>query len=501
MEEISYLNFFKFISQQRIRIPLVETALIQNEQIDSILTIDEQGYVKKKPSLKINSVHYYLQKLLESHESHNRLHQERSQKVCYFYKKGTRSLINELKVKEILSKRSIINIDLVQPYIRSLSDKDKFLHAKLCYMQSQFIAEIHYGDGKVTDPIITESVLDIATILIHCIENFTFRRVLQIEVEYLEEQPGSIWLVNVPKCTVVEAKYTFKFPILKESDILTLSKSIPKNLGKSKTPKVLNFSSSAGLYTFRRGQLRNIHSNLDSPIRMTPVNHLPCDEGFVEKIEESKNFSKTEDLTCRSETPQQLKEAENSDQLFIKELLKGFFTIRPEQSTGVAERRTSLRGNDTQKRTILRRNNVTIKSFPKLLRRREYDNDFIECVLKTYFKGKDGNPGIPKEFGIASHVSSEEFTHFLNNNCEGNREDFHRLRVDTLAEDNFLKQPKTPDLNYGRKNFGMNLVKGILAKRGKKESVKKLNSKARKSFSKKFFDMYLSSPILKKKEL
>lgn len=508
MEEISYVNFFKFISTQKVRIPLVETIIVQNEQVDSILSTDEQGYVKKKPLPKVPSVHYYLQKLLETHESQNRLHSEKSSKVCFFYKKGQRSLITDLKIKEILSKpRSVINVDLIQPYMRNLSDKDKYLQAKLNYMQNQYVADVLYGNFKVTDPIIIECVLDLATILIHCIENFTLKRVLQIEIEYLQEHPGTIFLANVPKCTVVEAKYTFKFPILKEEDILTLSKSIPKNLGKSKTPKVLE-SRNNNLYTFRRGQLRNIHSNLDSPIRMTPVNHLVMDEVPVvgNDLDLHQKFSKTEDLTYRSETPQQLKEVEPNDQLLIKELLKGFFTIRTEAAQSFPEKRTSVRGvTDLTKRTPnLRRNNQTIKSFPKLLRRREYDNDFIECVLKTYFKRKDGNPGIPKEFGIASHVSSEEFTHFLNSNCESPKDEILKYKIEAIPEENYLKKPNTPEVNFARNNFGFNFVKGILGSRrgskvkgdvGKKEKA----SKTKKNFSKKFFDMYLSSPILKRK--
>lgn len=509
MEDISYANFFKFISLQKVRIPLIETAVIQNEQVEHIITLDEQGYLKTKFFTKTISLQTYLQRLLENHENLANFHMEKSSKVCYFYKKGSRTLIHDVKIKEILSKpHSVLNVDLIQVYRKNLSEKDKFLHLKLTYIKNQYVANIVYGTIKVTDPVLTESILDIATIIIHCIEQATLKRVLQIEIEYLQDIPGSLWVVNVQKCIIVEAKYTSKYPINKEEDIQALSKLIPKDIISPKSPTILKLPQthqkySSPQYTFRRGQLRNIHSNLDSPIRMTPVSHMYTEDTLIENDNfKMRMVNSTDNFNYRPDTPNVIKEEVPADQLLIRELLKGFFTVNRSSAAGGYEKRMSGRTpTDLLKRpTTLRRtnNNSTVKTFQKLFRRREYDNEFIECVLKTYFKGKDV-PENDQDFGMTSRITTEEFTQFLNT-IDLPKEDFQKNRlVSPILEEPYCSQPSTPNINSSRKKIEFHFVKNILASRKLLQKNEKSKKKPLKSSStKRIIDLCLASPRRRK---
>ena len=142
MQDLSYTNFFKLLSGLHIRILIIETGIIHNESIETLLCSDEQGYTKKKNNGKTLSLSSYIKKILEENDLKNKILHDPNDKICYFYKKGTRKLYDITKTKELLSKPSVgVHFELVQKYVQSIHETEKILTLKLSYLNSEFIAE------------------------------------------------------------------------------------------------------------------------------------------------------------------------------------------------------------------------------------------------------------------------------------------------------------------------------------------------------------------------
>lgn len=509
MEEFSFANFFKFLILQKIQVPVVETALVQSDFVDCVLSTDEQGFLRKRQFPKPVPVLSYLQKLMEEFEWKSRMHCEKNQKICYFYKKSKKTVVLDSKIKEILGRNGcILNIDLVQKYVEPISSTEKPLVLRLNYLDHQYKAELMYNKVRLNDPIILNMSLDIAIILIHSFEVAQCKRVIQMEIEYVKETPSKIWLSNVQKCVLVEAKYTLNFPLHKPEDHESLIKSLPKTLKQTKSVKtlrdlklpIISQSRDKGQYIFRKGQLRNAESNVDSPIRITMEHNKEVKtQGQVEKKEDPVNAENTANLNYTCESPD-LTNRKSPKKVLINDLLKGFLTVPKSGSTSaLIDLRNGPRSPvDPAKRnnSNIRRSQGFMKSLPKISRARKlgYGNDFIELVMNTYCKNKESYVDRSGDFGLACNITSEEFSNFLSN--ADYPKDLHAgIGEKVIAEESDNSKSQSPTESFPKKMFEFQFVNNILAKR--KEllaSIKKKRKRARKQTGQKILSLILKSP-------
>jgi hypothetical protein len=503
MEEISFSNFFRFISSGKVQVPVVETALVQNEIVDALLFNDEQGFVRKRPMMKTISLNMYFMKLLEENDWKNRLKNEKNNKICWFFKKTSRTLVLDTRIKEILNKpRYLLNIDFVQKYVESLNSTDRPLTLKLVYLNKQYIADIVYGQAKVNDPIILNLIFDIGIVLIHAFETSYMKRVVQIEIEYIKESPSRVLLSNVNKCILIEAKYTLHHPLSKAEDLDNLLKSLPKNLNHNKSPKTvkesdklptLNQSSKEkSIYTFKRGQLRNVNSNLESPIRITPSCYLQEDLPSIQSNDEKMQDSVV-NLNYASESPDLIDE-KAPDKMLIKDLLKGFFIKKSLSVPSFNERLMVKSPLESQKWSNQGRRQqglMPTKTLPKInaKTKRGYGSDFIELVMNTYCKHKDNFfEGKSGDFGLPANISSDEFKMFINGNDSGKERNGEKV----IIEESYNSGSSSPVESFPRIKFEMQFVSNILKKR--KDIFRKIKRKKNFEGRTKILSLILKSP-------
>lgn len=518
MEDYSYVNFFKFISSQKTRIPIVETGIVQGDLIESLLCSDEYGSIKKKNPNKPIPLITYLQKILEENELRNKLHNEKHEKVCYFYKKGQKKLYDISKVKELVIRpRLNLHIDFIQKYIPTFNNSDKVLVQKMSYIQNEYKAESLYGKSYIKDPIIINQMIDIATIIMHLMEQIELKRVLQLHIEYIKDRSGALWICNMPKCLLIEAKLTIVHTINTENDIETLSKTIPKSSvkpiaftqGRKKENKYYEVKrplkqTTEESYTFRRGQLRNNNSNLDSPIRIrslepdlpiTPANsHSPargsdiktlCWGKFLQNIS-SESFNETK--------------AKNDDGHMVNEVFKNFmkFRHRPPRES-ILERRNTMRSPADAKKTTKPKRKTHFahpnKSLPKLVKlpkQATYAKGFIELVMKTYCKDKGLSQHMPEEFGMTTCLSSEEFSNFLST-VDAPKKDYSENRLSArIFEESVNSKSTSPREEAPKKKIDYQYVSSIMAKR--KELFSKISNPLSTTKSKSMLSLLITTP-------
>lgn len=527
MEDFSYVNFFKLISLQKARIPLVETGVVQNDFIETLVCSDEFGYVKKKNPNKAVPVLGYLQKIMEENELRNRLHCEKNDKVCYFYKKGVKKTCDESKVKEILlHPRLNLNIDMLQKYVPTFNDSDKPFILKLSYVKNEYKADCSYNKSHIKDPIALNQMLDIATIVMHLMEQILLKRIIQLNIEYTKDRGGLLWISSVPKCLLIEAKLTISHPIHTESDIEALSKTIPKS--SIKTPVTAQVRKRENKYyevkrplkqveeenyVFKRGQLRNNRSNLDSPIRIMSVE--PEASGTP-----TTSQSPSDDGDNKSDCWGGFYQNSNQDGFLgikgksfegnmIGEVFKNFVKFRnkpPRKS--ILERRNTMKipadakkAQKPKRKTHFAYPNKSLPKLVKLPKQSVYAKNFIELVMKTYCKNvkktdKKLSSHLPEEFGMGTSLTSEEFSKFLST-VDVIKEDYSKNRYSSKQNIEELGNSKstTPIEEYKIKKIDTQNVKNILEKR--KKILGKPYAQTSRRKSKSMLSLLISTPRAK----
>lgn len=520
MEEKSQVDFFKFISTLKIHLNLLETALVSYNNLDYILVTDESRFIKKKPAKYFTAIQY-LQKIIEENEAKSKYSSQSNPKLCILYRNGTKQLCSESKLKEYVTQRSVFrSVDCIQK-LSNYIDAEKVYKAKAVYMNKTYTTSFTLGKAAISDPLTVSNMMDVMTVLVGSLENAEIKRVVQIELDFIKNYDGSLWLMGCNKCLLVEACYTLIQPIKAEEDIGLLAKNIPR-IAKIRPPAKKSSKSKYYLipsrdpkeenkkYTFLRGQLRNTASNLNTPIRFTTppldevsdhlTNTQPLKFNSEFKNKKLKSVSQIDFVSSPTSEP-----SSTSTQSFktiikrpISNLIESYLDnsknssgeksrTKKETVKKLTETPKSLSNNDRVKE----RSHLTLKTLPKLNPippKQTYGKNFIELVLKTYYKDHDFPQG---EFGMGPDISTEDFSRLINCADRFNMDSqdlspkYNHLLVKPVLEESYLSRTSTP---CGRLPPSRNENKEKVKKNKKKEetlanTIKKMNKKTMERMS------------------
>lgn len=515
MEEKFQADFFRFLSTQKIRFDVLETALISNNNLECILMTDESGLISKKAAKFLTSAQY-LQKILDESQAKNKCSHASNKKLCILYSNGKKQIFTEFKLKEFLLHKANSNtVDCIQR-VSAYVDVDKIYKAKAVYLNKNYSTSFVQGAAAINDSLTITKMMDIMILLVRALENSEVKRIVHFELDFIKNYDGGLLLMGCAKCLLVEAYYTLIQPIKAEDDIDLLAKNIPKlanrlrqptkKIQKNKYYKIpaKNEKEENQRYTFSRGQLRNSESNLNSPIRFTspPIEGTPQSfiNTHIQKFSTESNDPYTKSATNFVFPLSPTSQFQKSSQTFrnpIKRPISSMIGNYIDNSKNDLEEKIWKRKEAAKKFTdfskpmskhekIRKKTHSTSKTLPKLIpapQKPTYGKDFIELVLKTYCKDQDFPQG---EFGMGPDLSSEDFSRIISSIDRfgiSNQEIAQRsnqLAVKPVIEESYVSRASTPS---GRLPQGSNENKGRLIKREKKQesltnSIKKMNKKA-----------------------
>jgi hypothetical protein len=210
-----------------------------------------------------------------------------------------------------------------------------------------------------------------------------------------------------------------------------------------------------------------------------------------EKIEE-KTAESMVDLNYASESPDPADERTPDKQL-INELLRGFFIKKSFSVPNLPERPAVKSPLETQKWSNQGRRQLnSIKTLPKINRKAKkgYENDFIELVMNTYCKNKEGSVECRSgDFGLPSNITSDEFSLFISNVDQP--KELQQKNFDRIVEESYISGSSSPVEPYPRMKFEIQFVSNILNKR--KDIFKRVKSK-KPGNRQKLLSLILKSP-------
>lgn len=289
MDYKSNVFFFKFLSKEKLKFPIVETGIIQNQCIEVLLANAEDGFIKAKFLRPLKVLTYFAQ-LTEINKLNQMLLSTDNSSLLYTYKQGKRLVHDISFIKDFVSKtHHKLGFDLVQKCIRHTDEK---IHlAKVFYCSHNYETGFSIGDIQIFDQTLISNMIDVIRIILSAIEISLVKRVIKINLEFVKDFKGVLYLLNCKKLLVVEAKFTIGQTIRDSRELkgfiqMMLKKTRGEKYAKKFKTKKLEEKKNkeAEGYVFKKGQLRNLTSNIESPIRIcTP------DEESEEKVKFFKN--------------------------------------------------------------------------------------------------------------------------------------------------------------------------------------------------------------------
>ena len=484
MEEKSFLDFFKFICKQKVKLLIIETGLVHNQIIESLIGNDDEGFIKKKNANKPIPILNYLQKIINENEIKNKLLKSHNQNICYFYRKGKKKLYQESKIKEILrNKKFNKQVEAIQKCAESFSSSEKIITAKVLFIKNEYKTSFAIGGSKFSEPLGISFIIDAITVIIACFEAAETKRIIKMSLEFIKDLQGLIWLISCDKCVLIEANYAIAYPINSEYDIMQIIKTPPKaadktekNIGKANKYYMIPLKTEGNnseKNLLERSQSKNDSNNLNFPIRvLSPIVQELKDGEKLEGLEKimEKN-EKKKDKKLKNQLKIQIFHTNASEKSCFSGLLNESPYNRPATRMNfIKEDPIELINKDDQSKRLKRQSsdglkghkfgrkrNLTVESqkfLPKLTphnKKPKYGNDFMELVLKTYCKQPEIEAKYPqKEFGIWPSLSCEEFSKIITRISSSDHLDdepqfkLNNLLVKPILEESYFSKSSTP---------------------------------------------------------
>ena len=435
MDEKNEIEFFKILANQEVQLPVLETGIITETGIGTVVFTDETGMVKSK-HFKNLMIEGYLTKVLEETEVKCRVLGMHNPKLVMFSKQGKKKLYTESEIRELITKKKTpISANLAQKLSSLLFVEEKFITAKVLYIRKEFLISFSVENLQENDPILTSHMLDLINLIVSALETSELKRVIHLELDFIKDNSSAIWLSGCIKCVLVEPCYLLKNPLNTEEDVVKLKKFVPKAAPKRTPSRFLikkvgskEASEFSKLYVFKKGQLRNLESRLNSPIKYTTEDPENFRTGSLPEIHINKllpdlapprflHHSESEGLNLPVNTINKhhlfnfentTKEIMDTSKSFTKE------EIRANARKKLTEMPKKLSFMSHARKNTSVKTPTSMKSLPKLKKAPEYGSYFMELVLNTYCKKNEQIKQKKAEFGLGTFVTIEEFSSLIN---------------------------------------------------------------------------------------
>ena len=277
MEEKSFSWILQAIAGRQYNLPILSTYIIsEGKPVTHICNKDNKLIISRPQATNVKEL---LLKLLADHQIRSRIKNIDSL-VCYIITKKERLRVNESDMKEIIEHNSNKILQYIQPARPNADDFEIYYILRLEYTRTHFVShffrQVQYEKQTFYDSRLFEFACDIATTIMSIIESHTNKRVMIIEIEFLEDSSRMLWISFFRELKISEPILCQHFLVNTTEDL----KKIPvKSLSSTKFTKLTNGQHIMDRkknikppidYTFSKGHIRNKRSDFGVDLSIHP---------------------------------------------------------------------------------------------------------------------------------------------------------------------------------------------------------------------------------------
>lgn len=293
MEDKGFLWLSRVLATAKSHVKVLETVFFRTAAVDTWIHTDSSGCLKRRStgedeevSTYADTLAYFLSRLRLTTRS-----QGSAVPLCFTVWKGARSVLDTAQAEEFLTRRdsSALRCSYIQEYKEPRSHKVFVYRTKYTPGLGYSSTLSQYTQGineKVSNSRSKHKLRDVQTVILTAIERLKTKRVVDLELEFLQDEEGSFWLMGSLRCRVAAPDLCSKE--------LPPARSVERGSEHKLKQTVPKPVVTEGKYVFRKGQLRNQVSNLNSPLRIISPDSSPePNQSSSEDKPSSPKFSKS----------------------------------------------------------------------------------------------------------------------------------------------------------------------------------------------------------------
>lgn len=304
MEDKNFQWLCRLLATGKVRLNVLETLFFHGDELEFWCHTVSGGTVRKRAAgedgvmAMADGLVYFLQKAKSS------MRKTGTNAACYNVWKGARSVVDASTCEDMVARReTFARCSFLQEY-RDLRSPRRCTYAfRSLYSHGRGYSTAAYRTKdtqreRETSTRLIHKMRDYCQVVFSTVEHMKLKRVMDLEMEFMQDEDGDLWLMDCSKCRIaVPALCQQTIPAHVESQSsrrLAVFKQKTKNYEKDGERTLFE-----GKYVFRRGQLRNQNSNLNSPIKI----NTPVSSKDSSRTEESHYSEEATDSVPADKTP------------------------------------------------------------------------------------------------------------------------------------------------------------------------------------------------------
>ncbi|CAG9329346.1 unnamed protein product [Blepharisma stoltei] len=282
MEKRSYNWLLKLLSSSSTNLNILETILVADSKL-SALHFKDNNYGLSVSFQQSQSLLDFFGKVHKEFLWRRQVKNSGSL-ICYFISKNERRKIYEKDLKDMISGLTTIQtLNYIQPARPSADIYEVKYNFRIEYTQQGYASLLSKEiSGKVTrenDPQIFNIVCDFALTILTLVEKREFKRVMILELEFIEDIEKVVWLAYARNIQIAKPEVCLNQKIQSPSDLWTIP--LKKQTKYALECDLASYDDSLAVdkieenrYISKRGHLRNRESNLNIPIKILHPNEF-----------------------------------------------------------------------------------------------------------------------------------------------------------------------------------------------------------------------------------
>lgn len=274
MEEKDFPWLCKLLATSKARINIPETLLYHSDMLESWIYPDSTGGLRKHPpgeegiKTMIDACKYFASKsppVLSSTP------------VCYLISKTARFTVETHLIDALPDRRDLFQlVYAVQDYRQPKLPAVYWHFYHVLFEPGQgYVSSFHRLRNGVkeaeTSPRLLHKVKDSVRVIMSVVEETRQKRVLELGLEVVIDEDNGLWIMGAKMCTIAPPGFT-SLPnqptVSKEKAVKLAAKPALISFNKERSRGSKSSPNLLHKLTFKRGQLRSVDSNLNSPLRI-----------------------------------------------------------------------------------------------------------------------------------------------------------------------------------------------------------------------------------------
>jgi hypothetical protein len=192
--ELTSRSTLSLLSKAKSHVRVVQTYFLTKSHLELGVYTDTEGRCRRMKFKEPKTIAEVLTELLHNSSS--------SKKVCYAYKRRTRTLLTTEDIEALLNNQRLQTFTSFQSYIEPWSEAEAPQKISVRLQHGSYVSEYTQFQGlrHLAEMQMQQKMMEIAKKVMHCVLEVERKPIESLELEFIQDYNRQLWLVDIPDC-------------------------------------------------------------------------------------------------------------------------------------------------------------------------------------------------------------------------------------------------------------------------------------------------------------